>query len=69
MDTINQLTNMMISLIGVLSSVRIISHLLAMKMNLEEKETYKKKIKNCIIAVIVASSVFTIKTIVIHYFG
>lgn len=69
MDTINQLTSMIIGIIALLSTVKIIIHCVAMILNIEEKEIYKKKIKNCIIGVIVSSSVFTIKMIVESYFS
>lgn len=68
MDTINSLINVMIGLITVGTSFKLASHLLAMQFNLEEKESYIKKIKNCLIALVVSISVFTIKAIVEHYF-
>lgn len=68
MYTLNKLVYMMILIINILFSARICSHFLAMKFNIEEKQIYLKKIKNCIIAVIVSNSIFIIKNIAEYYF-
>lgn len=68
MDTLNSLINLMLILINVGISFKVASLFLQMKFNLDEKDTYIKKIKNCIVAFIVGTSVFTIKAIIEHYF-
>lgn len=68
MDTINSLINVMIGLISVGIVCKLANHLLAMMFNLEEKEIYIKKIKNCLIAFVCAISIFTIKAIIEYYF-
>lgn len=68
MDTLNQLINMMLILISSGAVLRLISHILGLIYNIEEKQTYIKKIKNCIIAFITSGSVFTIKEILEYYF-
>ena len=68
MDTINSLINVMIGLITVGIVFKLANHLLAMMFNLEEKESYIKKIKNCLIASVRAISIFTIKAIIEYYF-
>lgn len=68
MDTLYSLIDGMLILITSGAGVKIASHLLAMLFNIEEKETYVKKIKNCIIAIIISSSIFSIKAIIEYYF-
>ncbi|WP_317367377.1 hypothetical protein [uncultured Tyzzerella sp.] len=68
MDTLNQLINMMLTLIAIGAVTKLASHILGLMYNIEEKETYIKKIKNCIIAFVISGSVFTIKEIIEHYF-
>lgn len=68
MDTINKLSNWMLILIDVLALVRVGIYFLYMMFNLDEKNIYIKKIKNCLIAVIIAFSVLVIKNIVEYYF-
>ena len=68
MDTLNGLIDLMLGLITAGVVVKIASHLLALILNIDEKETYIKKIKNCLIAIIVSSSIFVVKEIMEHYF-
>lgn len=68
MDTLNSLIDVMLGLITAGVVVKIASHLFAILFNTEEKETYIKKIKNCLIAIIVSSSIFVVKEIMEHYF-
>ncbi|MDE6182223.1 MAG: hypothetical protein K2F59_03360 [Eubacteriales bacterium] len=68
MNTLNSLINVMLGLITTGISFRIASHLFALIFNVEEKETYIKKIKNCLIAFVVSTSIFSIKLIIEHYF-
>lgn len=68
MDTLNSLINVMLGLISAGVSVKIAIHSFVLMFNVEEKETYIKKIKNCIIAFIVSTSIFSIKLIIEHYF-
>ncbi len=68
MDTLNSLINVMLALITAGVSFKFASHLFALLFNIEEKEMYIKKIKNCLVAFIVAISVFTIKKIIEFYF-
>ena len=50
METLNSLINVMLGLISAGIVVKIISHLLGLILNIDEKETYIKKVKNCLIA-------------------
>ena len=68
MDTLNSLIDIMLGLITAGVGVKIASHLLALILNIDEKETYVKKIKNCLIAFIVSSSIFAVKEIIEYYF-
>ncbi len=68
MDTLYSLIDAMLIIITSGAGVKIASHLLGMLFNIEEKETYVKKIKNCIIAIIISSSIFSIKAIIEYYF-
>ena len=69
METLNSLINVMLGLISAGVVVKIISHLLGSILNIDEKETYIKKIKNCFIAFVLSSSVFVVKEIIEYYFG
>ncbi len=69
METLNSLINVMLGLISAGVVVKIISHLLGLILNIDEKETYIKKIKNCLIAFVLSSSVFVVKEIIEYYFG
>lgn len=69
METLNSLINVMLGLISAGVVVKIISHLLGLILNIDEKETYIKKIKNCLIAFVLSSSVFAVKEIIEYYFG
>ena len=68
MNTLNSLINVMLGLITAGTGVKIASHLFALLFNIEEKETSIKKIKNCLIAFVLSTSIFTVKLIIEHYF-
>lgn len=68
METLNGLINVMLILINVGIAFIIAKNILSMMFNIEEKESYIKKIKNSIIAFVVAISIFTIKAIIENYF-
>lgn len=69
METLNSLINVMLGLISAGVVVKIIRHLLGLILNIDEKETYIKKVKNCLIAFVLSSSVFVVKEIIEYYFG
>ncbi len=68
METLDSLINVMLGLISVGVAVRMASHLLGLMLNVEEKEIYIKKVKNCLIAFVVSSSIFVVKEIMEYYF-
>lgn len=68
METLNGLINVMLILINVGIAFIIAKNILSMMFNIEEKESYIKKIKNSIIAFVVAISIFAIKAIIENYF-
>lgn len=68
MSKIDLLTNAIILLITILSGVRGIYLGIHMSMNPDEKDTYLKKLKNTIIALILSISTFAIKEIAQYYF-
>lgn len=68
MDTINNLIGLMLVLITVGVTFKLANLFLSMMFNPEDKESYIKKLKNCLIAFIFSISIFTIQAIVEHYF-
>ena len=68
METLDKLITVMLVILPIGFTARIASHLFALIFNVEEKENYVKKIKNCLIALVVSLSIFSIKEIVEFYF-
>lgn len=58
----------MLGLITVGITTKIIMLLINMIINIDEKETYIKRVKNCLIAFIVAICIFGIKELIEYYF-
>lgn len=66
---LDDVTNILIGLVGVGTTLRIVYLILQMIMNPDEKESYIKQIKTMIVVDILAISTFTIKELAQTYFG
>jgi len=66
---LDNVTNVLIGLVGVGATLRILYLILQMIMNPDEKESYIKQIKTMIVVDILAISTFTIKELAQKYYG
>lgn len=70
METINQITNIFIGLIGIGLIFRIIQSSIAILTNDESKKTmYIERIKNGLVAFVIVINIFGIKELVEYYFS
>lgn len=68
MDTINEISKYLIILLRAGLGFRIIYCCIMMMTSEEEQGTYKRRIKNSLIAVVINELVWVIKDLVISYF-
>lgn len=68
MQTIEELSNLLINLIRVGLGFRIIYCCIRLMSAEEEQGTYKRRIRNSLIAVVINELVWVIKDLVIAYF-
>ncbi|MDD4698774.1 MAG: mercury transporter [Oscillospiraceae bacterium] len=68
MNTINELSNLLIIILRAGLGFRIIYCCIRLMFSEEEQGTYKRRLKNSLIAVVVNELVWVIKDLVISYF-
>ncbi len=68
MTIVDQLSNVLLALLGSGAGLRIIMSFISMMTQPDEAEHYKKRIINALIFCAIAFSVLGLKTIIIAYF-
>lgn len=68
MDSLDDITKIFIKIIIAGFVVMIIKYCIQIIINSEEKEVYIKKIKNLIVAALIAISIDSINTVITYYF-